>query len=53
MMSLNLVWNVSDLMNALMTLPNLLSLILLSNVIAKETRYYLWKNNLEKSDIEE
>lgn len=35
---LSLVWNLSDLMNALMAIPNLVSLILLSGVIAKETK---------------
>lgn len=35
---LSLVWNLADLMNALMALPNLLSLILLSGVIAAESR---------------
>ncbi len=35
---LSLVWNLADLMNALMALPNLLSLILLSGVIATESK---------------
>lgn len=34
---LSLVWNLSDLMNALMAIPNLVSLLLLSGVIARET----------------
>jgi len=34
---LDLVWNFSDVMNALMAIPNLVSLILLSGVIAAET----------------
>ena len=46
-MSLNVVWNIADIMNALMTLPNLVSLILLSGVIARETRHYLWNKNLD------
>lgn len=35
---LSLVWNLADLMNALMAIPNLISLILLSGVIAAESR---------------
>ncbi len=49
-MSLELVWNVADIMNALMALPNLLSLLLLSGVIARETKHYLWDGNLDKED---
>ncbi len=39
--SLDFVWGVSDVMNGLMALPNLIGLLLLSGVIAKETRDYL------------
>lgn len=46
-MSLALVWNLSDIMNALMAVPNLISLILLSGVIAKETQHYLWEDRLD------
>ncbi len=35
---LSLVWNLSDLMNALMAIPNLVSLLLLSGVIVAESR---------------
>ncbi|MDH5655048.1 MAG: sodium:alanine symporter family protein [Spirochaetia bacterium] len=42
LMKLDLVWNFSDLMNALMALPNLIALLLLSNVVKKETmRYFI------------
>jgi AGCS family alanine or glycine:cation symporter len=34
------VWNFSDLMNGLMAIPNLVSLLLLSGVVAAETRRY-------------
>ena len=43
---LNIVWDLSDLMNALMALPNLIALLLLSGVVARETRHYLWDNHL-------
>jgi alanine or glycine:cation symporter, AGCS family len=34
------VWDLSDIMNALMAIPNLVSLLLLSGVIAAETKRY-------------
>lgn len=39
--TLDFIWTVSDLMNGLMALPNLIGLLLLSGVIAAETRDYL------------
>lgn len=47
-MSLSLVWNLADIMNALMAVPNLISLLFLSGVIAKETQHYLWEKNLDE-----
>ena len=38
---LNLVWLIADIMNALMALPNLIALVLLSPIVFKETRAYL------------
>lgn len=40
MLNLELVWNISDLMNGLMALPNLIGLLLLSKVIKEETERY-------------
>ncbi|MFH0975051.1 MAG: sodium:alanine symporter family protein [Spirochaetota bacterium] len=45
--TLPLVWDFADAMNALMALPNIISLILLSGIIVKETRKYLWNGNIE------
>jgi AGCS family alanine or glycine:cation symporter len=39
-------------MNALMAIPNLVSLLLLSGVVARETKKYLWANRLD-DDMEE
>lgn len=49
-MNLELVWNISDCMNALMAIPNLLSLLFLSGIIVHETRKYLWRNRLDKEN---
>ena len=38
--SLDFVWSVSDVMNGLMALPNLIGLLLLSGLIVRETRAY-------------
>jgi alanine or glycine:cation symporter, AGCS family len=42
--SLDFVWTVSDLMNGLMALPNLIGLLLLSGVIVAETRAFRERN---------
>ena len=47
-MSLQMVWNFADCMNALMAIPNLISLLALSGVLVHETRKYLWRNRLDK-----
>lgn len=44
--NLSLVWNFADVVNALMAIPNLISLLLLSGVIVSETRKYLWNDRL-------
>lgn len=45
---LAVVWNVADIANALMAIPNLISLIFLSGVVAKETQKYLWNDRLDE-----
>lgn len=42
--SLDFVWTLSDVMNGLMALPNLVGLLLLSGVIAAETRSYFQRH---------
>ena len=46
--SLDIIWNIADCMNALMAIPNLVALLLLSGVAARETRKYLWGNRLDE-----
>ena len=45
---LGIVWNLADCMNALMAIPNLVSLIALSGILVHETRKYLWRGQLDK-----
>lgn len=47
-MSLSLVWDLADLFNGLMAIPNLVAVIALTGVVVKETREYLWNHNLDK-----
>lgn len=46
--NLNIVWNIADCMNALMAIPNLLSLLFLNGILVHETRKYLWRDRLDK-----
>ncbi len=45
--SLNFVWDFSDLANGLMAAPNLIALLLLSRVVADDTRRYLTSGHLD------
>lgn len=46
--ALEVVWNFGDATNALMAIPNLICLIVLSGVLVKETRYFLWEDHLDE-----
>ena len=46
--ALNLVWTVADILNALMSIPNLVAVLLLSNVIVKDTKRFI--NDLDGWD---
>ena len=46
--ALDTVWLVADILNALMAIPNLIAVLLLSPVIAKETKKYI--NDLDAYD---
>ena len=49
---LAVVWNLADIANALMAIPNMISLIVLSGIIAKETQKYLWNDKLDDTEEE-
>lgn len=42
------VWNIADIFNGLMALPNIIALIALSGVIARDTKAYFKKSILQK-----
>jgi AGCS family alanine or glycine:cation symporter len=50
---LQLVWEIADSLNALMAIPNIIAVLLLSNLISKETKYYLTGNNIDEIDTTE
>ena len=43
--SLNLVWNIADILNGLMVIPNVIGILGMSGIIIAEGRKYL--NNLD------
>ena len=45
--ALEVVWNISDMLNACMIIPNLVALLGLSGVIASETKKYVWDKDAE------
>lgn len=47
------VWNIADIMNGLMAIPNLISLLLLSGVLVRETKKYLWEKRLDEHSDDE
>ncbi|MDR2373438.1 MAG: sodium:alanine symporter family protein [Bifidobacteriaceae bacterium] len=52
------IWEIADILNGLMALPNLIGLLILSGMIARETKHYLsvdpdlTKNNVKPSALE-
>lgn len=46
----DLVWTISDITNALMAIPNIIVVLLLSGLIARETKHYVWDKNLDETD---
>ena len=46
----DIVWTISDIGNALMAIPNILMVLLLSGLIAHETKYYVYEDRLSEKD---
>ncbi|HKI82270.1 MAG TPA: alanine:cation symporter family protein, partial [Pseudodesulfovibrio sp.] len=47
---LSLVWNISDTLNGLMAVPNLIGLLLLTPVVVSETKRYFEKDDEQRED---
>ncbi|RGY97821.1 alanine/glycine:cation symporter family protein [Clostridium sp. AM58-1XD] len=48
LIQLELVWSIADTLNALMAIPNIIAVLLLSGVVARDTKHYL--NHLDEKD---
>ena len=46
----DLVWNISDITNALMAVPNCIAVLALGGVIVAGTKYYVYQKNLDEVD---
>ena len=44
----DVVWTISDIGNALMAIPNIIVILLLSGMIARDTRHYVYDGNLDE-----
>lgn len=52
-MPLELVWNIGTTAAAFMIIPNVVPLFVLSRLLVKETRYYLWEHRIDEVSKEE
>ena len=46
----DVVWTISDIGNALMAIPNIIVVLLLSGLVARETRHYVYEGHLDEVD---
>jgi AGCS family alanine or glycine:cation symporter len=51
-LSLGIVWDFADALNALMAIPNIVAVLLLSGVIARDTKLYLQPGKIDEVDSE-
>jgi AGCS family alanine or glycine:cation symporter len=49
-LTIGVVWDLADALNALMTIPNLIAILLLSPEVARLTRYYVYENRIDEVD---
>lgn len=49
---LKVIWNIADVLNGLMTLPNIIAVLLLSKMIAAETKKYAGRHIDDKDESE-
>lgn len=45
-----IAWTVSDITNALMAVPNIICVLMLSTLVARETKHYVYDGNLDEVD---
>jgi AGCS family alanine or glycine:cation symporter len=49
-LTIGIVWDFADALNALMTIPNIIAVLLLSPEIARMTKYYVYENHIDEVD---
>jgi AGCS family alanine or glycine:cation symporter len=49
-LTIGVVWDLADALNALMTIPNLIAILFLSPEIARLTKYYVYENHIDEID---
>jgi AGCS family alanine or glycine:cation symporter len=49
-LTIGVVWDLADALNALMTIPNIIAVLLLSPEIARMTKYYVYENHIDEID---
>jgi len=49
---IQMVWDIADILNALMVIPNAIAILLLNKEMIKDTDYYLYQNHLDEKDPE-
>ena len=46
----DILWNVSDIMNAFMAIPNIIVVLAFTGIVAKETRHYVRGSHVDDID---
>ena len=48
--NLNTIWNISDILNGVMCIPNIIAVFMCIKPLIEDTKYYLLEDNLDKVD---
>ena len=51
-LNLNTIWNISDILNGVMCIPNIIAVFMLIKPLKEDTEYYLYKDNLDEVDFD-
>ncbi len=49
----DVIWTICDIGNALMAIPNIILILLLSGQIARETKHFVYDDNLDETVVED
>ena len=49
---LNTVWSISDILNGMMCIPNIIAVFMLLKPLKEDTQYYLYDDNLDEVDYD-